>query len=597
MELDDDDDFLEALQNIENQNLKRKRSKSIIDDDIDAVFGSPSPLSRLKSHRREDKENLGEVHTQIWFPNLDLEEGGEREDSLDQDDDDVPLVRATFKGEDKPVVISDDDEDVINPDIEDADSRDSEVIGPSPQKQPKVFVRTPRLSLGDQGVVTAKKSPVEENPVKSEVDPISPKLEDLVSRAKEVRDKLFRSRSFHKHISKLIQSEARVLREDYESMKSLIVDMFPLIPFGKTSSLPDSVCQKLTLVQECQEKLRKRLEEFEIFETSQPSSVSPEENDRTKADDSPPFDGLPELDVPPPLSATPLSAPATTSTVSTNKHKFTFKRTSGGTSSSATFSSPATGNKEEMISTAWSKSSATAPASFGGSLSTVQSWTGSSGMSVRNYEERRPANSRGGGEGQEYLHTGTQLIEDFDSQKPETVNYTSMMYQETCDDINTEGRFLGEARNDGNDPDLCSEKHHFSSEVREVLSKTFGLRTFRPNQLPAINSILLNHDTFVLMPTGGGKSLCYQLPASVMGGVTVVVSPLVSLILDQVTKLNGLGISADHLSGEDYYRQQNIFSKMRSNQPGPTLLYVTPEKLSNSNNLTSVLTSLYNRKK
>ena len=597
MELDDDDDFLEALQNIENQNLKRKRSKSIIDDDIDAVFGSPSPLSRLKSHRREDKENLGEVHRQIWFPNLNLEEGGEREDSLDQDDDDVPLVRATFKGEDKPVVIPDDDEDVINPDTEDADSRDSDVIGPSPQKQPKVFVRTPRLSLGDQGVITAKKSPVEENPVKSEVDPISPKLEDLVNRAKEVRDKLFRSRSFHKHISKLIQSEARVLREDYESMKSLIVDMFPLIPFGKTSSLPDYVCQKLTLVQECQEKLRKRLEEFEIFETSQPSSVSPEENDRTKADDSPPFDGLPELDVPPPLSATPLSAPATTSTVSTNKHKFTFKRTSGGTSSSATFSSPAAGNKVEMISTAWSKSSATAPASFGGSLSTVQSWTGSSGMSVRNYEERRPANSKGGGEGREYLHTGTQLIEDFDSQKPETVNYTSMMYQETCDDINTEGRFLGEARNDGNDPDLCSEKHQFSSEVREVLSKTFGLRTFRPNQLPAINSILLNHDTFVLMPTGGGKSLCYQLPASVMGGVTVVVSPLVSLILDQVTKLNGLGISADHLSGEDYYRQQNIFGKMRSNQPGPTLLYVTPEKLSNSNNLTSVLTSLYNRKK
>lgn len=218
-------------------------------------------------------------------------------------------------------------------------------------------------------------------------------------------------------------------------------------------------------------------------------------------------------------------------------------------------------------------------------------------MSVRNYEERRPANSKGGGEGRESLHTGTQLIEDFDSQKPETVNHTTLMCQETCDDINSEGRFLGEARNDGNDPELCSEKHHFSPEVREVLSKTFGLRTFRPNQLPAINSILLNHDTFVLMPTGGGKSLCYQLPASVMGGVTVVVSPLVSLILDQVTKLNGLGISADHLSGEDYYRQQNIFSKMRSNQPGPTLLYVTPEKLSNSNNLTSVLTSLYNRKK
>jgi len=129
--------------------------------------------------------------------------------------------------------------------------------------------------------------------------------------------------------------------------------------------------------------------------------------------------------------------------------------------------------------------------------------------------------------------------------------------------------------------------------VREVLSKTFGLRTFKHNQLQAIKSILLNHDTFVLMPTGGGKSLCYQLPAEVLGGVTVVVSPLVSLILDQVTKLNRLGISADHLSGEDCDRQQNIYSQMRSSQPGPTLLYVTPKKLANSGNLTSVLSSLF----
>ena len=93
------------------------------------------------------------------------------------------------------------------------------------------------------------------------------------------------------------------------------------------------------------------------------------------------------------------------------------------------------------------------------------------------------------------------------------------------------------------------------------------------------------------------KSLCYQLPASVKGGVTVVVSPLVSLIQDQVTKLNGLGITADHMSGEDYGRQQTIYSKMRSSQPGPTLLYVTPEKLSNSNKLTDALRSLYNRDK
>ena len=132
--------------------------------------------------------------------------------------------------------------------------------------------------------------------------------------------------------------------------------------------------------------------------------------------------------------------------------------------------------------------------------------------------------------------------------------------------------------------------------MREKLKQTFGLRSFRPNQLAAINSILLGHDTFVLMPTGGGKSLCYQLPAVLRGGVTVVVSPLVSLIQDQVTKLTGLGIAADHMSGEDYGRQQRIYSMMRSTTHcGPTLLYVTPEKLSNSGALMSALGSLYKR--
>ena len=195
------------------------------------------------------------------------------------------------------------------------------------------------------------------------------------------------------------------------------------------------------------------------------------------------------------------------------------------------------------------------------------------------------------------IETGTQLIEDFQSQQSGSVNYTKKLYQEKCDDINSEGKFIGEARNDGNDPELNRESYEFSPRVRKVLKETFGLRTFRPNQQPAITSVLLGHDTFVLMPTGGGKSLCYQLPASVLGGVTVVVSPLVSLIQDQVTKLSGLGITADHLTGEDYSRQSAIYTNLRSIQPGPTLLYVTPEKLSNSSGLMGALTSLYNRSK
>src|SRR3954467_9209005 len=86
------------------------------------------------------------------------------------------------------------------------------------------------------------------------------------------------------------------------------------------------------------------------------------------------------------------------------------------------------------------------------------------------------------------------------------------------------------------------------SEVHRALRTTFGFEQLRPGQAEVIRSVLSRQDTLALMPTGAGKSLCYQLPALHLEGTTIVVSPLISLMKDQVDKLQDLGLEALQLN-------------------------------------------------
>uniref|UniRef100_A0A803LN05 DNA 3'-5' helicase n=1 Tax=Chenopodium quinoa TaxID=63459 RepID=A0A803LN05_CHEQI len=124
--------------------------------------------------------------------------------------------------------------------------------------------------------------------------------------------------------------------------------------------------------------------------------------------------------------------------------------------------------------------------------------------------------------------------------------------------------------------------------------KVFGNHSFRPNQREIINATMSGHDVFVLMPTGGGKSLTYQLPALVCPGVTLVVSPLVSLIQDQIMHLVQANIPAAYLSANmEWSEQQEILRELCTDSCRYKLLYVTPEKIAKSDVFLRHLEKLY----
>jgi bloom syndrome protein len=147
-------------------------------------------------------------------------------------------------------------------------------------------------------------------------------------------------------------------------------------------------------------------------------------------------------------------------------------------------------------------------------------------------------------------------------------------------------------------------QHKWSKDVKAAMRDRFHLRGFRPNQLEAINATLGGKDTFVLMPTGGGKSLCYQLPSIISSGrtrgVTVVISPLLSLMQDQVAHLQKLKIQALLVNGEVSPEHKRLVMDSLKNpnvEKFIQLLYITPEMISKNQRMVSAFRDLHQRKK
>ncbi|MFQ5335789.1 MAG: DEAD/DEAH box helicase, partial [Flavobacteriales bacterium] len=123
--------------------------------------------------------------------------------------------------------------------------------------------------------------------------------------------------------------------------------------------------------------------------------------------------------------------------------------------------------------------------------------------------------------------------------------------------------------------------------LHEALKRFFGFNKFKGKQEEIIKSIIDGHDTFVIMPTGGGKSLCYQLPALLLNGTAIIISPLIALMKNQVDSIRSFGTE----DGIAHFLNSSL-SKAQSTQvrddivTGKTkLLYVAPESLTKQDNI------------
>lgn len=121
----------------------------------------------------------------------------------------------------------------------------------------------------------------------------------------------------------------------------------------------------------------------------------------------------------------------------------------------------------------------------------------------------------------------------------------------------------------------------------EVLEKYFGYKSFRRGQEKIIDEILRGKDVLAIMPTGGGKSLCYQIPALILDGITIVISPLISLMKDQVDTLNSMGIDSAFLNSSlSTYEFNEVMNGIENKKY--KIIYVAPERLHSNEFITAI---------
>jgi RecQ family ATP-dependent DNA helicase len=146
---------------------------------------------------------------------------------------------------------------------------------------------------------------------------------------------------------------------------------------------------------------------------------------------------------------------------------------------------------------------------------------------------------------------------------------------------------LSDKNNEADDPKEIENK------IKSTLSNVFKLDSFRPNQYEISRALLIEkRDVFVLMPTGAGKSLCYQLPGVVNHGVTLVISPLIALMHDQVSALQQIGVKASFWNSTQSMKAIRLIKEdLESGNPRTKILYTTPESIV-SDKLQTILTLL-----